>query len=53
MLLPSASSRLTHHVKFDEQFVEDTCEELVVLRAIDLEDPQRSPCVHRWIDVVE
>src|SRR5207247_3214127 len=36
-----------------EKLVEDALQELEVLRAIDLEHPQRSPSVNREVDVAE
>ena len=37
----------------EQQLVEDPLEEVVVLAAVDLEDPQRRPGVHRRVDVAE
>ena len=37
----------------DDQLLEDAGKEVDVTCAIDLEDPDRGPGVHRWVDVVE
>jgi hypothetical protein len=57
MFMPSASLRLTHQVKFKQQFVEDALEELAVAAAValfvDLVDAPRRPGVDRGIHVSE
>ena len=52
-LLPSASLRLTHQVKFSSSLWKTRSRKSRVLIAVDLEDAQRRPRVHRRVDVAE
>ena len=50
---PSASSRLTHQVKFTSSLSKTRLEEVDVAAAVDGEHLQRGPGLHRRVDVAE